>query len=136
MDSFFARDIQRLFPLRDPQKFHAFFEFVLKQSGGLLEVTRAAGMLGVRRSTVERHLRALEVTGAATSLRPFHGGGRKGSGGLRLRPARLACLCSGSAVERGARFLKAPLSAGLGARRSRNGGGRTVVSLVSGDTVR
>jgi len=77
MDSFFARDIQRLFAFRDPDKFNALFEFVMKQSGGLLEIARTAGALGISRPTVENHLRALETTHAITLLRPFHGGGQK-----------------------------------------------------------
>jgi predicted AAA+ superfamily ATPase len=77
MDSFFARDIQRLFAFRDPDKFNALFEFVMKQSGGMLETTRTASALGISRPTVESHLRALEITHAVTLLRPFHGGGRK-----------------------------------------------------------
>jgi predicted AAA+ superfamily ATPase len=77
MDSFFARDIQRLFAFRDPDKFNGLFEFVMKQSGGLLEITRTAGALGMSRPTVESHLRALETTHAVTLLRPFHGGGQK-----------------------------------------------------------
>jgi hypothetical protein len=77
MDSFFARDIQRLFAFRDPDKFTAVFEYVLRQSGGLLEVTRAAGALHVARQTVEAHLAALAATHAVTVVRPFHGGGQK-----------------------------------------------------------
>ena len=77
MDSFFARDIQRLFAFRDPDKFNALFEYVMKQSGGLLEITRMAGALGLSRPTVESHLRALEATHAVTLLRPFYGGGQK-----------------------------------------------------------
>ena len=77
MDSFFARDIQRLFAFRDPDKFNALFEYVLKQSGGLLEITRTAGALGISRPTVENHLRALEATHAVTLVRPFFGGGQK-----------------------------------------------------------
>jgi len=77
LDSFFARDIQRLFAFRDPDKFHTLFEYLLKQSGGLLEVTRTAGALAIGRPTVESHLRALEATHAVTVLRPFHGGSRK-----------------------------------------------------------
>lgn len=77
MDSFFARDIQRLFAFRDPDKFNGLFEFLMKQSGGLLEITRTAGALGISRPTVENHLRALETTHAVTLLRPFHGGGQK-----------------------------------------------------------
>lgn len=77
MDSFFARDIQRLFAFRAPEKFTAVFEYVLKQSGGLFEVARTASALGVSRPTVESHARALEFTHALTLLRPFHGGGQK-----------------------------------------------------------
>lgn len=77
MDSFFSRDIQRLFAFRDPDKFNALFEFVMKQSGGLLEITRTAGALGISRPTVESHLRALEATHAISLLRPFFGGGKR-----------------------------------------------------------
>ena len=77
MDSFFSRDIQRLFAFRDPDKFNALFEFVMKQSGGLLEITRTAGALGISRPTVESHLRALEATHAISLLRPFFGGGQR-----------------------------------------------------------
>ena len=76
MDSFFARDIQRLFGFRDMNRFNALFEYVLRQSGGQLEVTKTATAIGITRPTVESHLRALEITHAATMVRPFHGGGQ------------------------------------------------------------
>jgi predicted AAA+ superfamily ATPase len=76
MDSFFARDIQRLFGFRDMNRFNALFEYVLRQSGGQLELTKTATALGITRPTVESHLRALEITHAATLVRPFHGGGQ------------------------------------------------------------
>jgi len=77
MDSFFARDIQRLFSFRDPDKFNALFEYIMKQSGGLLEITHTANALGISRPTAENHFRALETTHAITIVRPFHGGGQK-----------------------------------------------------------
>jgi predicted AAA+ superfamily ATPase len=77
MDSFFARDIHKLYGFREPNKFNALFEFVLKQSGGLLETAKTASSLGISRPTVESHLRALAETHAITLLRPFHGGGQK-----------------------------------------------------------
>jgi len=77
VDSFFARDIQRLFAFRDMNRFNALFEYLLRQSGGQLEVTKTAAALGITRPTVESHLQALEITHAITLLRPFHGGGRK-----------------------------------------------------------
>jgi len=76
LDSFFARDIQRLFGFRDMNRFNALFEYVLRQSGGQLEVTKTATALGITRPTVESHLRALEITHAVTLVRPFHGGGQ------------------------------------------------------------
>ena len=76
MDSFFARDIQRLFGFRDVNRFNAFFEYCLRQSGGQFEQTKAASAVGITRPTVESHLRALEITNAVTVLRPFHGGGQ------------------------------------------------------------
>lgn len=77
LDSFFARDIQRLFGFRDINRFNALFEYVLRQSGGQLEVSRIATAVGITRPTVESHLRALEITHAITLVRPFHGGGQK-----------------------------------------------------------
>ena len=77
MDSFFARDIQRLFGFRDMNRFNALFEYILRRSGGQFEVTKTASALGITRPTVESHLRALEITHAATVVRPFHGSGRQ-----------------------------------------------------------
>lgn len=76
MDSFFARDIQRLFGFRDMNRFNALFEYVLRQSGGQFEATRIASAVGITRPTVESHLRALEITHGVTLVRPFHGGGQ------------------------------------------------------------
>jgi hypothetical protein len=77
IDSFFARDIQRLFAFRDVNRFTALFEYILRQSGGQLERARAAAALGISRPTVESHLRALEITHAITLVRPFHGAGQR-----------------------------------------------------------
>ncbi len=76
-DSFFSRDIQRLFGFRDPSKFALLFEYVLRQSGGFFESSKAASAAGVSRQTIEAHLSAMEITGAVTAIRPFFGGGRK-----------------------------------------------------------
>jgi len=76
LDSFFARDIQRLFGFRDINRFNAHFEYALRQSGGLFETAKVASALGITRPTVESHLRALEITNAVTLVRPFHGSGQ------------------------------------------------------------
>ncbi len=75
LDSFFARDIQRLFGFRDMNRFNALFEYLLKQSGGQFEVTKTATALGITRPTVESHVDALQTTHAVILVRPFHGGG-------------------------------------------------------------
>jgi predicted AAA+ superfamily ATPase len=77
IDSFFARDIQRLFAFRDMNRFNALFEYLLKQSGGQMERAKTAAALGIARPTVESHIRALEITHAITLVRPFHGSSRK-----------------------------------------------------------
>ena len=76
MDSFYARDIQRIYAFRDPNKFNSLFEYMMKQSGGLLEISGVARALGISRQTVDSHIRALEATHALTVVRPFHGGGQ------------------------------------------------------------
>jgi uncharacterized protein len=77
MDSFFARDIQRLFGFRDLDRFNALFEYLMRRSGGQFEITKTASEVGITRPTVESHLQALEITHALTLVRPFHGGGQK-----------------------------------------------------------
>jgi len=76
MDSFFARDIQRLFGFRDMNRFNALLEYLLRQSGGAFEATKAATALGITRPTVESHVQAMEITHAVTLVRPFHGSGQ------------------------------------------------------------
>lgn len=77
LDSFFARDIQKLFAFRDADKFNSLFEYLLRQSGGQIETARVACELKISRITVENHLRALEVTHAISAIRPFFGSGQK-----------------------------------------------------------
>jgi predicted AAA+ superfamily ATPase len=77
LDSFFARDVQKLFSFRDVDKFDALFEYLLKQSAGQVETSRVASELKISRLTVESHLKALETTHAVTRIRPFFGGGQK-----------------------------------------------------------
>ncbi|MCJ7684490.1 MAG: DUF4143 domain-containing protein [Desulfobacteraceae bacterium] len=66
-----------LFSFREPDKFTALFEYVMRQGGRQLEVNKASRALGISRPTVESHLITLEATHAATLIRPFHGGGQK-----------------------------------------------------------
>jgi predicted AAA+ superfamily ATPase len=77
LDSYFARDIQELFRIEKRGAFLLLVELVLRQSGGLVEITSLAKHAGVSRPTVMSWLEALQTTHVARLLRPFSGGGRK-----------------------------------------------------------
>jgi len=77
LDSYFARDVQELFPVGKRRAFLGMCEFLIKQSGQLLEVTSLAKHCGISRPTVMQYLEVLEVTHLIHVLRPFHGGGRR-----------------------------------------------------------
>jgi uncharacterized protein len=77
MDSYFARDIHRLFEFRDLNRFNALLEYLLRQSGGILDLTKTASAVGISRPTVNSHLQALQITQVITLLRPFHSGNQK-----------------------------------------------------------
>jgi hypothetical protein len=77
LDSYFARDVQELFRLEKRGAFLRLVELVLRQSGGMLEVTALAKLAGVSRPTVTSWLEVLQTTHVAHMLRPFAGGGRR-----------------------------------------------------------
>ncbi len=77
IDSFYARDIQELFGVRNRQGFLKFFRLLLRQSGGLADYSQLAKLSGLSRPTVLSHLEILRIAHAIYILRPFHGGGRK-----------------------------------------------------------
>lgn len=76
-DSYFARDIQRLFGVRGPERFTLLFEYLLRRSGGIFDTAKAASSLGISRPTVGAYLRAMEITRAVTVVRPYSGGSPK-----------------------------------------------------------
>lgn len=77
LDSYFARDVQELFHLEKRSAFLGTLELLLRQSGGLLDVTRISKEIGVSRPTTMHWLDVLEVTHAIRRLRPFARGGRR-----------------------------------------------------------
>lgn len=77
LDSYFARDVQELFRVEKRGAFLLLVELILRQSGGLLEITSLAKQAGVSRPTVMNWLEALQTTHVAHLLRPFSGGGRR-----------------------------------------------------------
>lgn len=77
LDSFFARDVQELFRVEKRSGFLRLLELLLRQSGGLIEVTSLARATALSRPTVMNYLDVLQITHAVRVLRPFHGGGRQ-----------------------------------------------------------
>jgi uncharacterized protein len=77
MDSYFARDIQELFPVGKRHAFLTLCELLLRQSGQPLEITSLAKRSGLSRPTVMNYLEVLQATHLLHLLRPYHGGGRR-----------------------------------------------------------
>ena len=76
IDSYFARDVQELFHVGKRTEFLRLVELILRQSGGMLEITSLAKHAGASRPTVMNWLEVLQVTQVARLVRPFSGGGR------------------------------------------------------------
>jgi len=77
MDSYFARDVQELFRLEKRGAFLKLLELVLRQSGGMLEISSLAKHAGVSRPTVMNWLEIFQITHVAHLLRPYAEGGRR-----------------------------------------------------------
>jgi hypothetical protein len=76
-DSFYARDIQELFGIRERTGFLNLLRLMLRQSGGLVDYSSLSRDCGISRPTVKAYLEALAVSCALHVLPPFHGGGRR-----------------------------------------------------------
>lgn len=77
MDSYFARDVQELFRLEKRAGFLRLLELVMRQSGGMLDVSKLAAESQVSRPTVTNWLEVYQVTHVAHLVRPFSAGGRR-----------------------------------------------------------
>ena len=77
MDSFYARDVQELFNVRNRTGFNNLLKFIFLQSGGLLEYTNLAKHSELTRPTVKSYIEILSVAHALFLVRPFYGGGRR-----------------------------------------------------------
>jgi uncharacterized protein len=74
LDSFYARDVQELFRVEKRTAFLRLCELMMRQSGGLFEVSSLARDASVSRPTVMSWLDALAATHLIRILRPFHAG--------------------------------------------------------------
>ncbi len=77
MDSFYARDIQELFGIRNRTGFMTLLKLIALRNGGLLDVSDLAKEAGISRPTVAAHLDAMEIAHAIVRLPPFCGGGQR-----------------------------------------------------------
>jgi predicted AAA+ superfamily ATPase len=77
MDSFYARDIQELFGIRNRTGFMKLLHLLLRQSGSLIDYTHLAQLSDLSRHTVKAHVEAMSIAHAVFLLPPFQGGGRR-----------------------------------------------------------
>jgi hypothetical protein len=77
MDSFYARDIQELFGIRNRTGFMKLLHLLLRQSGSLIDYTHLARLSDLSRHTVKAHVEAMSIAHAVFLLPPFQGGGRR-----------------------------------------------------------
>jgi predicted AAA+ superfamily ATPase len=77
MDSFYARDIQELFGIRERMGFLNLLRLLFRQSGGMVDYTALSRECDISRPTVKAHLEAMSAAYAVYALPPFHGGGHR-----------------------------------------------------------
>lgn len=77
LDSFYARDVQELFGVRDRRGFLDLLRLMLHQSGGLVDYSALARECDLSRPTVKAYLEAMMVAQALVPVPPFHGGARR-----------------------------------------------------------
>ncbi|MSU49527.1 MAG: ATP-binding protein [Opitutus sp.] len=77
LDSYFARDVQELFRLEKRAGFLRVLELLLRQSGGMLDVSKLATESQISRPTVTNWLEIYQITHVAHLVRPFSAGGRR-----------------------------------------------------------
>lgn len=77
IDSFYARDIQELFNVRNRAGFLQLLHLLLRSSGNLIDHTQLSKMSAVTRPTVISYLEAMRIANMVFLLPPFHGSGRR-----------------------------------------------------------
>jgi hypothetical protein len=77
IDSYYARDIQELFNVRNRTGFLKLMQLLFIQSGGILEITSLAKDSGLSRPTVMAHIEAMSIAHTISVIQPFFGGGKK-----------------------------------------------------------
>jgi predicted AAA+ superfamily ATPase len=76
-DSFFARDIQELFSIRNRTGYLKLMQLIYRSSGSLLDYTQLSKNSGLSRPTVVSYIESLRIAQNIYLLTPFHGGGKR-----------------------------------------------------------
>jgi hypothetical protein len=74
LDSHFARDVQELFGVAKRSGYMTLLQVLLRQSGGLLDITKLASQTGLSRPTAMHYLEVCETTLTVRLVRPYHAG--------------------------------------------------------------
>jgi predicted AAA+ superfamily ATPase len=77
LDSFYARDVQELFNVRNRIGFIKCLRLLLRQSGGALNIENLAAESEISRPTATSYIDALSLSHAVIIVRPFHGGDKR-----------------------------------------------------------
>jgi predicted AAA+ superfamily ATPase len=77
MDSYFARDVQELFHLEKREAFLKCLRLLLRQSGGLIDLSSVASDTSVSRPTIMSWMNIFQITHTLRIVRPFAKGGRR-----------------------------------------------------------
>ncbi len=77
IDSFYARDMQELFGIRNRRGFLSLLRLLLRQSGGQVDYSRLASDSGLSQPTVKTHMESMRIACAIHLVPPFHGGGKR-----------------------------------------------------------
>ena len=77
IDSFYARDMQELFVIRNRRGFLSLLRLLLRRSGGQVEYARLASDSGLSQPTVKTHMESMRIACAMHLVPPFHGGGKR-----------------------------------------------------------
>ncbi len=77
LDSYYARDIQELFAIRNRSGFMKLLQLLIRQSGSLVDYSNLSKLSGLSRPTVKAHTEAISIAHAGYFLSPFYGGKRR-----------------------------------------------------------
>ena len=77
IDSFYARDIQELFNIRNRTGYMKLMHLLYRSSGNLIDFTQLSKASGLSRPTVMTYIDSLQITNNIYLVHPFHGGGKR-----------------------------------------------------------